>query len=70
MLVGLAESNGYIYIEANGGLNQQRTSVSLTPHLVERFFSCLSLCFAHCIRKIILVTTFLTSCCMVVVDAF
>ena len=26
-LVGLPESNGYIYIEANGGLNQQRTSV-------------------------------------------
>lgn len=27
MIVGLPESNGYIYIEANGGLNQQRTSV-------------------------------------------
>ncbi|CAH1420043.1 unnamed protein product [Lactuca virosa] len=24
---GLPESNGYIYIDANGGLNQQRTSV-------------------------------------------
>ena len=27
IVVGFPESNGYIYVEANGVLNQQRTSV-------------------------------------------
>lgn len=26
-MLDLPESNGYIYVEANGGLNQQRASV-------------------------------------------
>lgn len=30
IIVVLPESNGFIFIEANGGLNQQRTSVSLS----------------------------------------
>lgn len=29
-IVVLPESNGFIFIEANGGLNQQRTSVGLS----------------------------------------
>ncbi|KAG8382770.1 hypothetical protein BUALT_Bualt05G0111800 [Buddleja alternifolia] len=31
---GLPESNGYIFVEANGGLNQQRTSASLICNAV------------------------------------
>ncbi|KAM1764304.1 hypothetical protein ACFX11_003568 [Malus domestica] len=45
MLVGLAESNGYIYIEANGGLNQQRTSFQ---NVIQRLQS-------HSFRKIMFV---------------
>ena len=34
-IVGLQESNGFIIIEANGGLNQQRSSVFCNPDLLD-----------------------------------